>query len=232
MSQDYYVPGADRAARVLALFDRIASRYDLINDIQSFGLHRLWKKRALKLASVQEGELALDLCSGTGDLALGLASAGARVIGCDFSEKMLSVAVRRSQSVCYVRGDALAIPARAEIFDLVTVGYGLRNLADLETGFRELVRVLKPGGRVLILDFGKPRNPVWRALYFAYLRMIVPIFGQLFCGDARAYRYILDSLRRYSAQEGVASGLAANGFKRVEVYNLLGGIMSIHRAEK
>jgi demethylmenaquinone methyltransferase/2-methoxy-6-polyprenyl-1,4-benzoquinol methylase len=230
MAESYYMEGAERAARVRLLFDRIASRYDLINDLQSFGLHRLWKLRLLRIASVQPNELALDVCCGTGDISHALSVAGARTVGCDFSRPMLAVARNRQPSIPYLQADALDLPFRAAAFDIVTVGYGLRNLADLQKGVAELLRVLKPGGRILVLDFGKPRNLLWRAIYFGYLRLVVPLFGLVFCGDAAAYSYILDSLRRYPAQDGVSAILRRFGCEKVEVFNLLGGIMSIHRA--
>ena len=230
-TEPYYTPGPARADRVRALFDRIAPRYDLINDLQSFGLHRFWKRRLLALAKIRPGAPALDLCCGTGDLTIALAVAGARVIGCDFSRRMLSVARSRARpDTQFLQADALALPARTESFEVITIGYGLRNLADLRNGIAEMLRVLKPGGQLLILDFGKPRNPLWRALYFTYLRAFVPIFGRIFCGDAAAYSYILESLLHYPAQDGVSHLLEQFGCTEVEVHNLLGGVMSIHRA--
>jgi demethylmenaquinone methyltransferase / 2-methoxy-6-polyprenyl-1,4-benzoquinol methylase len=232
-TEPYYLPGPERASRVRALFDRIAPRYDLINDLQSLGLHRFWKRRLLSLARIRTGAPVLDVCCGTGDLALALASAGAKVVGCDFSDRMLAGARTRSQGTAnFIQGDALALPVRNESFEVVTIGYGLRNLADLPRGLAELFRVLKPGGQLLILDFGKPRDPVWRTLYFAYLRAVVPLFGLIFCGDSAAYGYILKSLLHYPAQEGVSRLLTELGCAELKVQNLLGGIMSIHRAVK
>ncbi len=228
MNGGYYTPGPERALRVRALFDRIAPRYDLINDLQSFGLHRIWKRRLLEIARAREGILALDVCCGTGDIAQALKAAGAQVVGCDFSRSMLGVALQRDAAGHYVQADALALPFPDRSFELITIGYGLRNLADLHAGCAELLRVLKPGGRLVILDFGKPQNVLWRTFYFAYLRLIVPLFGLLFCGDAAAYSYILASLEKYPAQEGVAGAFREMGCETVEVYNFLGGIMSIH----
>jgi demethylmenaquinone methyltransferase/2-methoxy-6-polyprenyl-1,4-benzoquinol methylase len=232
MSDRYYQPGAERSSRVRALFDRIAARYDLINDLQSFGLHRRWKRRLLQLSGLRNGEAALDVCCGTGDLAKALDRAGARTMGCDFSHAMLSVAHRRQPTISYLQADALKLPFPDGQFDLVTIGYGLRNLANFQHGISELLRVLKPGGRLLILDFGKPRNALWRGIYFGYLQIIVPFFGLIFCGDAAAYSYILQSLRDYPAQDGVSSMLRNSGCEQVEVFNFLGGVMSIHRAVK
>lgn len=232
MSAGYYAPGPDRAEKVRRLFSRIARRYDLINDLQSFWLHRFWKRRLAGLAAPGRGALALDLCCGTGDIGRLLRERGASAVGCDFTWEMLEAAPARNRAQAFVQGDALSLPFRSGSFDLATIAYGLRNLANFEKGVAELGRVLKPGGRLLILDFGRPPNGVWRAVYFAYLRAVVPVFGLLFAGDAAAYRYILDSLENYPAQEGVAELLRQSGFQQVAVENLLGGIMSIHSARR
>jgi demethylmenaquinone methyltransferase/2-methoxy-6-polyprenyl-1,4-benzoquinol methylase len=238
MTNKFYTPGEQRAAKVGELFATIASRYDLINDIQSFGLHRTWKRRLLRLARVQPGERALDLCCGTGDLALALAKKGAEVMGLDFSEAMLQVAREKSKiqssksKVEFVCGDAQRIPFADKTFDVLTIGYGLRNLADLDAGLRDMWRVTKPGGRLLALEFGKPDNSVWRGIYFGYLKFLLPIFGRIFCGNAAAYGYILESLKHYPAQQVVADRMHALGWQNVQVVNLMGGIMSIHCAEK
>ena len=210
------------------LFGTIAPRYDLINDLQSFWVHRLWKGRLIRLAAPRKGERALDVCCGTGDLAAALAGRGAMVCGLDFSAEMLSMARGKTPDVFWVQGDAQQLPFRDEGFDIVTVGYGLRNLADWRRGIHEMRRVTKPAGRLLILDFGKPRNALWRKMYFAYLRTAIPLHGRLFCGNAAAYAYILESLQNYPAQEGVATELKSIGCKEVQTINLLGGVMSIH----
>jgi ubiquinone/menaquinone biosynthesis methyltransferase len=231
MSSEYYTAGPERSHRVRQLFSRIASRYDLINDLQSFGLHRLWKRTLIRSAKICGEETALDVCCGTGDLALRLAHAGARVVGSDFTPEMLVQARERSGQVVWVQADALELPFPAESFDVVTVGYGLRNLSDFSAGVRELVRVVKPGGKLLILDFGKPANAFWRASYFTYLRIIVPVFGRIFCGDSAAYSYILESLEHYPAQEGVTVLLHQSDCA-VRVKNFFGGAMSLHIATK
>ena len=143
---------------------------------------------------------------------------------------MLSVAARKYPEIFWVKADAQQIPFPDQSFDIVTVGYGLRNLADWQRGLSEMRRVVKPGGRLLILDFGKPRNPLWRAVYFRYLRVAVPMHGRVFCGNAAAYAYILESLQNYPAQEGVAAELQKIGCTDVRTINLLGGVMSIHFA--
>ena len=239
MGNEFYSPGEKRAAQVNRLFATIATRYDLINDVQSFGLHRWWKQQLVHLAEVQPGEQALDLCCGTGDIAFSLAKHGAQVTGMDFSEPMLKIAETRSdqarvapENPKFIRGDAQDTSLPDASFDIVTVGYGLRNLANIETGLREMIRVLKPGGRLLILDFGKPDNPLWRAFYFGYLRLCVPLFGLIFCGKASAYSYILESLIHFPAQRGVEAKMRELNLVNVRVKNPLGGAMGINYGEK
>ena len=245
MANEFYDPGSERVAKVHRLFTKIARRYDLLNDIQSFGLHRLWKRRMVEMARVHPGERALDLCCGTGDIAFALASHGAGTIGLDFNESMLHVAGRRQTSALsrpnadggaaspiFLLGDAQQVPFLENHFDVVTVAYGLRNLRHWQSGLREMARVARSGARLLVLDFGKPDNAMWRAIYFGYLRLFVPILGLVFCGSASAYAYILESLLHYPAQNGVAEEMRQLGLKSVQVHNLLGGVMSINYGEK
>ena len=254
MANTFFDPGDQRAAKVQDLFARIAPRYDLINDLQSFGLHRYWKRRVVRLARPQAGQRALDVCCGTGDLALALARRGAHVAALDFSERMLEAAQRRESRIQskapggthdasritphaspparFIRGDALRIPFSDNSFDIVTVGYGLRNLANWETGLHEMLRVANPGGRVLALEFGKPDNALWRGLYFGYLKLFVPCLGRIFCGNTGAYAYILESLKHYPAQHAVAAKMRELGLVNVRTVGLLGGAMSINYGEK
>jgi len=239
MGNEFYSPGEKRATQVNRLFATIAGRYDFINDLQSLGLHRRWKKRVVRLAAVQPGDRALDLCCGTGDIAFAVAKAGAEVTGLDFSEPMLEVARGRAENVPstfpnpqFLAGDAQKTRLPDAAFDIVTVGYGLRNLASWEAGLREMVRVAKPGGRLVVLDFGKPDNACWRALYFGYLRLCVPVLGLVFCRNAGAYAYILESLKHYPAQRGVEATMRELGLVNVRIENLLGGAMSINYGEK
>ena len=239
MANPFYEHGEQRAAKVNHLFAAIARRYDFINDLQSFGLHRAWKNRLVRMAVVKPGSHALDVCCGTGDIAQRLSRAGAKVTGLDFSAPMLEVArqrnVNRTSSVSapvFLQGDAMKLPFADAVFDVVTVGYGLRNLASWETGLGEMLRVVRPGGRVLVLDFGKPDNALWRAIYFAYLRLCVPVLGLVFCRNAAAYAYILESLQHYPAQNGVAAKMRGLNMTNVRIVNLLGGMMSINSGEK
>lgn len=234
MANPFYVEGERRGEKVNDLFARVAPRYDLINDLQSFGLHRRWKRRLVRMAGVRAGGRALDLCCGTGDIAFALARAGAQVDAVDFSEAMLQVAAQRSggSNPRFQRGDAMQLPFEDGVFDVVTVGYGLRNLSNWETGLREMHRVAKPGACLLVLDFGKPDHAMLRSIYFAYLRIVVPVFGKLFCGDAATHAYILESLRRYPAQRGVADAMKRLGCRDVRIVNLMGGAMSINHGVK
>lgn len=241
MSNTFYAPGEQRAAKVNDLFAAIARRYDLLNDLQSFGLHRLWKRRVVRLANVKPGDRALDLCCGTGDIALALARQGAETTGLDFSPQMLEVAESRRQKANrksqianpkFIQGDAQQIPFPENSFDIVTVGYGLRNLASWERGLDEMVRVAKPGGRIVVLEFGKPANALWRAVYFTHLKCSVPLIGLLFCGNPQAYAYILESLKHYPAQLAVAEKMRGLKLANVRVINLLGGAMAINYGEK
>ncbi|MGA2686098.1 MAG: bifunctional demethylmenaquinone methyltransferase/2-methoxy-6-polyprenyl-1,4-benzoquinol methylase UbiE [Verrucomicrobiota bacterium] len=240
MSNVFYAPGEQRAAKVSDLFAAIARRYDLLNDLQSFGLHRRWKHRVVELAAVRSGQRALDVCCGTGDIALALARGGAEVTGLDFSQAMLQIAetrrLKKPQSAVanpkFMQGDAQQLPFPDNSFDAVTIGYGLRNLSSCETGLREMLRVARPGGRLVVLDFGKPPNALWRAIYFTHLKISVPLMGWLFSGNADAYAYILESLKHYPAQQGVAEKMQDLNLSNVRVINLLGGAMAINYGEK
>ncbi len=264
MANEFYVTGAQRAERVGDLFATIAPRYDLMNDLQSFGLHRCWKRRLVAWADVRSGQRALDVCCGTGDIAFGLARRGAQVVGVDFSEAMLSIAESRRRKAerkrgareaegdagsgrqaltsesggsatlnpQFVQGDAQQLSFPNDWLDVVTIGYGLRNLASWEAGLREMQRVVKPGGRLLVLDFGKPDHALWRGIYFGYLRLGVPILGWLFSGSAGAYAYILESLRHFPPQRGIAARMEQLGLVEVRTCNLLGGVMGLSTGRK
>ncbi len=240
-SSSYYDPGERRATKVRALFSRVAGRYDLLNDLQSFGLHRGWKQRVVQMANPKPGTRALDVCCGTGDIAFALAQKGAEVVGLDFTEGMLTRAEQRrddlplgrdKNTVRFMQGDAERLPFPDNSFDIVTMGYGLRNLTSWETGLREMFRVARPGGRVVALEFGKPEQPFWRAIYLGYLKLFVPVLGKVACGDAQAYAYILESLREYPGQNAIAGRMREWGMKNVRVINLVGGAMSINYGER
>jgi demethylmenaquinone methyltransferase / 2-methoxy-6-polyprenyl-1,4-benzoquinol methylase len=235
----YYREGIDRAKRVQDLFSKIAGHYDLVNDLQSAGMHRLWKKRQINSVDLQPQDSVLDLACGSGDLVFRMLQkdANLRIVGGDYTFSMLRVARSRSSKnqkwpQGWIQLDGLTLPFSNESFHAVTMAYGLRNMADPQQSLNEISRVLKPGGKLAILDFGKPPNPVLRSLYFGFLRTIQPRIGSLFFGDAETYRYLYQSLIKYPAQEGVMRLLANSGFKNISCQNLALGTMSLHLASK
>jgi len=228
----------ERAPRVREMFSRLAQRYDLVNDVMSFGMHRKWKREAVRLAidglSRRPARL-LDLCCGTGDMSFLAETMGAHVVGADFTLPMLQVAKRRARAEesgpAFAAADALRLPFRDGVFDAVTVGYGLRNVADPQTALREVRRVLAPGGRVVVLDFGKPENAVASALYQGYLRTMMPAVGWIFHGDPETYLYIPASLEKYPAQRGVEQMMRDAGFVNARYENRLLGTMGLNIGE-
>jgi len=237
MRNEYYAPGEQRAGQVNALFARIARRYDLINDLQSFRMHRRWKRRVAQLAVAHGPTQAevLDVCCGTGDVSFALAGLGAQVTGVDFTAEMLAIAQTRGQGrppIKFLQGDALQLPFAQASFDAATVAYGLRNVADWKQGLAEMCRVVRPGGTVVVLDCGKPDFAPWQWLYFTYLRLFVPVLGFVFYGDPATYSYILESLQHYPSQHGVAATMRELGLREVQIINLLWGAMTIHVGRK
>ena len=236
----YYAPGSERAERVRLLFSRIARRYDRINDWMSWGMHRRWKRRLVDAIVPRPGVRVLDLCCGTGDVARAVAAAPAaagkvQVVGLDFTREMLEVARRITPSdrpIRYEQGDALALPFPEASFDAVACAYGLRNLADLDRGLREALRVLRPGGRLASLEFGRPRQRVLAWIYFTYLRVMLPLFGLLYFGDPQTYGYIFASVSRFPDQRELAERMRAAGFAKVRVEDVMAGAMGICVAEK
>ena len=232
----YLSYGQERAPKVKEMFTRLAWRYDVVNDVMSFGLHRLWKRQTVRIALAGRPARVLDLCCGTGDLCFLAAKMGARrVTGLDFTLPMLAVARRRKRDegpmAEFTEGDALHLPFPDATFDAITVGYGLRNLADPEAGLAEMRRVLAPGGRAVVLDFGKPDNVVASKLYGAFLHTMMPTVGLLFHGDADTYLYIPASLERFPGQRGVADLMRRTGFVNVRFEERLLGTMGINIGE-
>jgi ubiquinone/menaquinone biosynthesis methyltransferase len=216
---------------VRRLFATIADRYDLITAVLSYGQDARWKKKLVTIADVRPGERALDLAAGTGDIAFAVAARGARTIALDITHRMLQLAKGKSPSATFITGDMTSLPFRSASFDLVTTGYGLRNVPDLNAAIDEIARVLKPGGRFLSLDFNRPENALVRSAYLAYLTIVGSTLGWLLHRDPDTYRYIPASIRRYPGARGVADRLAAGGFDHVTVIPLLYGLMSLHLAD-
>jgi demethylmenaquinone methyltransferase/2-methoxy-6-polyprenyl-1,4-benzoquinol methylase len=216
------------------MFDRIAGRYDLLNSIMSARMHHRWRARTVELADPPPGGRALDVCCGTGDLALELRrrmGSGAHVTGVDFSEEMLELAREKSRSqgldVSYVSGNALELAFPDSSFDVATVGFGVRNLVDLDRGIGELARVVRPGGRVAILEITTPRRPPLSWFYSIWFFRIVPLLGVL-TRDRQAYSYLPESVRRFPPAPALAELMHATGLRDVRYTLLAGGIVAIH----
>lgn len=217
------------------MFDRVAARYDLLNSLMSAGLHHRWRERAADVAGLVPGDSALDVCCGTGDLSLELSrrvSPDGHVVGCDFSEPMLDLA-REKTSARGVAGlrfewaDALALPYDAGRFDAVTVGFGVRNFADRERGLREMVRVLRPGGRLVVLEFTRPQRPPFSTFYSLWFDRLAPILGRL-SDDPEAYAYLAESVKTFPEPRGLAERMDAAGLTGIRYTILAGGIVTIH----
>ncbi len=216
--------------QVREMFDRITPAYDRMNRVMSMGMDGGWRARAVRCAGLRPGDRALDVCCGTGDLAIGLLEAVSprgRVVGLDFSERMLEAARAKSAQVRWVRGDALDLPFAAGEFDAATVGFGVRNLADLERGFRELARVVRPGGRVVCLELTEP--PRWVAPFARlWTDRAVPLLGRVLARDAEAYRYLPASVHRFPPAAELAGVMRAAGLARVQYRRLSGGAVALH----
>lgn len=214
------------------LFATIAGRYDLITVLLSFGRDAAWKRRLVRMADARPGTRALDLACGTGDITYAIAARGARTIGLDVTPRMLEIARAKSPEIAagFVGGDMMALPFPTDTFDLVTAGYGVRNLPQIAPALAEIRRVLRPGGRFLSLDFDRPANPAVRGIYLAYLTVVGAVLGWALHRDPDTYRYIPESIRRYPGAHGVATLLREAGFTDCQVYPVFGGFMAINTA--
>ena len=222
-------PGVLTPDAVRRMFDRIAPVYDVMNRVMTAGLDRRWRRLTAQ-AAVRPGDRVLDACCGTGDLAVAAQAAGGRVTGLDFSERMLERARRKSSSIEWMRGDLLELPFEDASFDAATVGFGVRNVADLERGLGELARVLRPGGRLGILEITQPRG-LLRPFYTLWFDGLVPLAGKLIPGGA-AYSYLPASVRRFPGPDELAGLLARTGFEEVRYRLLAGGIVALHTGRR
>jgi len=216
---------------VRSLFATIADRYDFITVALSYGQDARWKRMLVAMASPSHETRALDLATGTGDIAFACAERGARVCGLDITERMITLASAKrtkARDPWFLVGDMLALPFPAVSFDLVTTGYGLRNVPNLDVALREIARVLKPGGQLLSLDFNRPSNPLVRTAYLAYLEAIGGALGWALHRDPDTYRYIPASIRQYPGAAAVAGMMRARGFAETRYHPVLGGLMAIH----
>ncbi|NNC23958.1 bifunctional demethylmenaquinone methyltransferase/2-methoxy-6-polyprenyl-1,4-benzoquinol methylase UbiE [Salinisphaera sp. USBA-960] len=229
---------SEKKKRVGAVFDSVAGRYDLMNDLMSGGIHRLWKRFTVELAAVQAGDQVLDVAGGTGDLAAAFArraGRSGRVTLSDVNESMLGAG--RDQladrgvvgNVDFTIADAEALPFEDASFDCVTIGFGLRNVTDKQQALNEMTRVVKPGGRVLVLEFSQPQFEALDKLYERYSFSVLPRLGRFVTGDEDAYRYLVESIRMHPDQETLAGMMRAAGLERVDWYDQTGGIVAVHR---
>jgi demethylmenaquinone methyltransferase / 2-methoxy-6-polyprenyl-1,4-benzoquinol methylase len=232
------VARSDKAARVRGVFDSVASRYDLMNDLMSGGAHRLWKRYTLSLTGLKSGDRALDVAGGTGDLSAGMArqvGEAGLVVLTDINAAMLGVGRDRLidrglvGNVRYAQADAECLPFADSSFHCVTIGFGLRNVTDKAAALRSMRRVLKPGGQLLVLEFSKPANRTLESLYDRYSFSVLPKLGQLVAGDAGSYQYLAESIRRHPDQETLLAMMREAGLEDCRYYNLLGGIVAVHR---
>ena len=232
------VDASEKAGRVAGVFSSVASRYDLMNDLMSGGLHRLWKAFAVQIAQVREGERVLDIAAGSGDLALEFArraGPGGQVWLTDINREMIERgrdrALDRGFSLPVVQCDAEALPFPSNSFDCVSVAFGLRNMTDKSAALAEMRRVLKPAGRLLVLEFSRVWTPLAK-LYDWYSFTVLPWLGRTVAGDEAAYRYLAESIRVHPDQEALKGMLERAGLERVEYFNLSAGVVALHRGYK
>lgn len=231
----------DKAGKVAEVFDSVASRYDLMNDLMSMGVHRMWKRFTVDLACVQRNEQVLDLACGSGDLAAAMykrLGPRGRMVLADYNAAMLAqgrdrmINAGKLERSSFVQADAEALPFADDSFDCMTIGFGLRNVRDKPRALASMLRVLKPGGRLLVLEFSKPVNPVLSRLYDTYSFEVLPRMGQMVAGDAESYRYLAESIRMHPGQDELKGMMDSAGFERTQYYNLTGGIVAVHRGYK
>ncbi len=235
------VKTAEKAGRVREVFDSVAAQYDLMNDLMSGGLHRLWKRFTIELSAVRSGQTVLDIAGGTGDLAAKfskLVGTEGKVILADINAAMLSVGRDRLidkgalSNIDVVQADAQFLPFEDNSIDCITIAFGLRNVTDKARALRSMHRVLKPGGRVLVLEFSKPTSPLLSKVYNAYSFSALPVMGKLITDDADSYRYLAESIRKHPDQESLLEMVEDAGFVDCRFHNMTGGIVAVHRGIK
>jgi len=234
------VPEADKAGMVHGVFSRVASKYDIMNDLMSMGIHRVWKDAMMDWLAPRPGQRLLDVAGGTGDVAFRfLARApGAHATVCDMTEPMLiegrrrAEAEKQAESLDWVVGDAMALPFADNSFDVYTISFGIRNVTRIGDALREAYRVLRPGGRLMVLEFSQIPNELMQKVYDLYSFNIIPVMGQVVAGDRDSYQYLVESIRKFLDQESFAGMIRAAGFGQVKYRNLTMGIAALHSGWK
>lgn len=235
------VKRGDKEQLVRGVFDSVASRYDMMNDLMSVGIHRLWKRFTIELSAVRPGQTVLDIAGGTGDLAARfsrIVGAEGKVILADINASMLAVGRDRLidegvvGNVHTVQCDAQALAFPDNSIDCITIAFGLRNVTDKEKALRSMERVLKPGGRLLVLEFSKPTNPVLEQVYDTYSFRVLPLMGKWVANDAESYRYLAESIRKHPDQDTLLGMMEDAGFVNCQYHNMTGGIVAVHRGIK
>ena len=231
----------EKAGRVANVFHSVAARYDLMNDLMSGGVHRLWKRFTIELAAVRPGQTILDIAGGTGDLSYAFAKKvgpDGLVVLADINESMLNVGRDRltdrgiAGNLQYAQADAQYLPFPDNTFDCITIAFGLRNVTDKDLALRSMLRVLKPGGRLLVLEFSKPQNPLLEKAYDTYSFKLLPFMGKVVANDADSYRYLAESIRMHPDQETLKGMMDTAGFVNTEYHNMTGGVVALHKGIK
>lgn len=231
----------EKAGLVANVFHSVAAKYDLMNDLMSGGVHRIWKRFTIELSGVRPGQKVLDIAGGTGDLAAKFAKLvgdEGQVILSDINDSMLKVGRDKltDQGIChnigYVQADAQYLPFADNFFDCITIAFGLRNVTDKDLALRSMLRILKPGGRLLVLEFSKPSNELLNRAYDSYSFNVIPRIGKMVTGDEDSYRYLAESIRMHPDQETLKTMMEDAGFSRCEYYNMTGGIVAVHKGIK
>ncbi|MEP0201235.1 MAG: bifunctional demethylmenaquinone methyltransferase/2-methoxy-6-polyprenyl-1,4-benzoquinol methylase UbiE [Halioglobus sp.] len=231
----------DKASLVAGVFHSVAARYDLMNDLMSGGIHRIWKRFTIELSGVRQGDSVLDIAGGTGDLAAKFArivGRDGRVVLADINESMLQVGrdklldTGQISNIEFVQADAQYLPFPENSFDCITIAFGLRNVTDKDKALRSMLRVLKPGGRLLVLEFSKPQNELLSRAYDAYSFKMLPFMGKLVANDSESYKYLAESIRMHPDQDTLLDMLEDAGFTNCNFHDLTGGIVALHRGVK